>query len=579
MYPQFNMDGNGMSRNGSASTLCRTSDGCSKRSRSPSTDVDTLFVSQEPSKRVATESYGVTTKSEDAAGCEEVPAATSKNWDRVTNDCAQEHVETSTAIPIAKTDVITRGPLREHTEVHKAALTAVASSSDAPALDTNGRVPGYDVSKEQFPSCGFYLPAFRQVEAIVTRACDMVSDAYAEAKKPNGYSNEAIDIVCGSLAGCRIPSALYPVSGPVAVLGPAGSGKSSATNSIMSQQKVAFEHDGDDRGTYLVHEYRSAPADQLSKYRVVATYYSSHDIKRDVVAYFSDINAKLFEDSDQPSDDSESALEQKFHTALCFFTHLLAHRKEFQSQEIAQEYFESRGDEQVAKVCGDLYGFVEEFLESREVTDGQEVHDVSNEAELQGIFKQMCRPPKARGRMAKEGSPWPVIRKIVVHHDIALLNAGVVLADTPGFNDQNLAVVRNTMRYLKVAGTILIFLTYKRIDQNSPLDQLLRECIALGKMDNIRLVITSIDEMKPLDADDLDPEASALLKSAEVRLQRTLAEIKGTEAAKSRQRGLTAQPLSGWTEDWRLFSFPRFGLLPQSSKPISRFVAATCVIP
>lgn len=493
------MDADSIPDDGLGLNVRRTTDGGIKRSRSDYLEDDSLLVSQEASKRVAIAGIGVS----------------------AVNEPAREHPETSEVTPDA---------------------TAVPSESDTPSLDENGRVPGYDASKELFPPCGFYRPAFGLAEDIVTRVCDIVSDAYGEAKR-SGYHNEAIENVCGSsgLAACRKPSYLYPVPGSVAVLGPAGSGKSSATNSIMSQKKVAFEHDGDDRGTYLVHEYRSALPDQLSKYRVVATYYSRQDIMRDCIAHYFHMNAKIFDDSDEPSDDNESAFEQRYRTALCFFTHLLAHRQEFQTEASTVKYFEDHGDDEAPTVCQELIGFVDEFLDSRDAYhDGEEFYNVNSELELQGVFKRVCRPPKARSLASKEGSPWPIIRKVVVHQDVAILNSGVVLADTPGFNDQNLAVVQNTMRYLKVAGTVLIFLTYKRIDNNSPLDQLLRECISLGKMHNIRLVVTTIDEMKPLDADDLDAEGSARLKTAEVNLQRTLSEIRETEAAKKQAKGVNS---------------------------------------
>lgn len=417
---------------------------------------------------------------------------------------------------------------------------AIKAETSKPMLDTNGRVPKYDANKEGLPPRGAYCSDFGLAEGIVTKACDIVSDAYAEAKL-DGYYNEAIEHVCGpaGLAGCRNPSDLYDVPGPVAALGPAGSGKSSAMNSIMSQQKVAFEHDGDDRGTYLVHEYRSATPDQISIYRVVATYYSGKDIQRDIIVYYGHVNAVIFEDSNETVDDNEGAMDQQYKTALCFFTHLLAHRKEFQSEEAAVNFFEDHGDEEPDTVCMKIYGFVEEFLESREhYHNGEERYDLNSQSALQDIFKRVCRPPRARGPKVKEGAPWPIIRKVVVHQNIQVLNAGVVLADTPGFNDLNLAVVRNTTRYLKNAGTILIFLTYRRIDQNSPLDQLLRECMALGKTNQIRLVVTLIDEMNPLDSEDLDAEERACLERAETKHKRVLSDIKETEAAKKQAKGI-----------------------------------------
>ncbi|SMY21615.1 unnamed protein product [Zymoseptoria tritici ST99CH_1A5] len=420
---------------------------------------------------------------------------------------------------------------------------AAPYSLDNVVLDEEGRVPGYNINAEPLPLLAIFHPSFKLAEKDATTACDLVINVFEELVA-GGYRNDEVAVVCGDrgLAACRNPSEFYPEIGPVAVLGPAGSGKSSAINSMLSQKKAAFEHDGDDRGTYVPAEYCAPQQDQTTPYRLVAIYYSVDEIERSIVASFGDIRAMLVEPDEDSLDDSEDeVLKQKFDTAVGFFTDLLCSNKQFRTPAETHAYFEDRlenGDTE-DEVCGDLIDLVHQFLELRDACDDEkEVYDIQDENELHRILKQVSRPTRVQGQ--QRPSPWPLLQKVVVHQAVPILTAGVVIADTPGFNDQNLIVAGNTTRYLKQAGTILIFLSYKRIQQNSPLDHLIRVCISLGKMYNIRLVITMIDDMKPHtedEKDDLEVDEKARLDKAEAALRLLVIEIKENEVAKRAARG------------------------------------------
>ena len=149
---------------------------------------------------------------------------------------------------------------------------------------------GYDVETESLPGLAYYHPSFEQGEKEVARACDVFIDAYEELSS-TGYHNPEIAYVCGEdgLASCEDLSRYYALVRPIVVLGPAGSGKSSALNSLLSQSSVAFEHDGEDRGTYVIHEYRSMHPRQTQSCHVEVPYYTRPEIEKMVETHADDI--------------------------------------------------------------------------------------------------------------------------------------------------------------------------------------------------------------------------------------------------------------------------------------------------
>ena len=154
---------------------------------------------------------------------------------------------------------------------------------------------------------------------------------------------------------------------------------------------------------------------------------------------------------------------------------------------------------------------IREQLELHSQKSGETVDDVS-ETEHYSAFtppemgqklKSIVRP-QATSEGDTKPTVWPVVGHVTIHQDNSILDKGVVLADTPGYNDQNLTVKNNTMSYLQTVSTCLVFHTCKRIETNSSLDNLLRMCLALVDSSRIRLVVTMIDEMQGYEDGELD---------------------------------------------------------------------------
>lgn len=296
------------------------------------------------------------------------------------------------------------------------------------------------------------------------------------------------------------------------------------------------QHDSD-RGTYVVHEYVGPQYNQTALFEVHVPYLRRNQIKNLVSRHYSNIMDCLDRQADVDEDDSDE-LVMMLETGLDFFCAFLCDREEFKDRENAEDFFESRRSDREADVVDELMNYVHDFLEQRDLKENHEIFTAENEAELNEIFKLVSRPSRSKSGSDRgpQPSPWPLITKVQIRYDNHLLNTGVVLADTAGVTDSNTSVVSNTMQYIKRAGTVLIFASHKRIDKDPQVDRHLRECIQQGKMRNLILVVTQIDNKqvyKGMEKEDLPLAERALLDQAESHI--TALKVEETNLAKAKK--------------------------------------------
>ena len=390
-------------------------------------------------------------------------------------------------------------------------------------INADGYVNPYDSFKsEGRPRLAIYHPKFQKVEKLVTQVCDEFL-AVVEQLREQGYQNEEIERICVQhVKVFRLPHHKYPKIGPIALLGPSGIGKSSFVNCLFDQRGAALESDSTHRGTNVVHEYARAPASQLALYQVAAVYHRESQIETTVKQHCRNIFNYIKRSEDDDEEEDEADLQESYTTGIDFLRTILCNHAELASKDAAQEYFEDRLGGEEGSVVKELKKLIEDFKKTRELEDDIEYYQAENDSELANIFRQVSRVPKHAGKAARP-HPWPIIPKVQVQQDKDLLNAGLVLADTPGVTDTNRTVVDATTNYLKKAGTVLVFENIKRIDQSPTLDGNLRECIRLGKIRDTHLIVTNIDEISKL---ELSQEDRDLLNSAEVFMAQLKAEEK-----------------------------------------------------
>jgi hypothetical protein len=371
----------------------------------------------------------------------------------------------------------------------------------------------YDSSHEKLPSYAYYHPDFQSTEVSYPAIIDEFLGAYEEVKA-EGYYDGDISRICDDLRQLAEPEDHYPPIKPVACFGPAGVGKSSAINCLLDQQGTAIESDSN-RGTNLVHEFRKYQPRHMSKYVVTACYRNDKQIEILVNKHCEGIFLFLNESDECDEEDRYDEMQKNYSTGVELFQTLLCDHSEFMTDDDAREYFEEHADEP-SYVIADLNKRIRKFKASRELEDDVETLTAENNKELLEIYKSVSRGSDSKRN--RKPHPWPIVLDVKVHLDHRLLNSGVVIADTPGMNDTNSAVVDATTTYIENAGTVLVFENFKRIKQSKTLTANLRKLIELKKTQNIYLIVTGIDvatELKDVERDDFEEEEMKTLEQAE----------------------------------------------------------------
>ncbi|KAF1827424.1 uncharacterized protein K489DRAFT_16058 [Dissoconium aciculare CBS 342.82] len=380
------------------------------------------------------------------------------------------------------------------------------------------------------PRLAAYCPTFRQTEDLVAFTVNKLTRAHENISQELAFSDEAIKYVCNEeLVRVRRPQNLYPVYGSVACLGPAGAGKSSTVNSLLGKDTVAIEHDGGDRGTYVVHEYHGSHRNQETAFHVVITFRSPSAVDKLVKQHYDIIRRYLASQDENSADedlsrgteaDDEEERKARYLESLDFFSELLQMScDEFGSQNSTERFFikareeeeeEDDDDDDDDDDDGDSGGggggdddgrrhhdVLGDLCDKIKKVDGYQESalelTVTDQAALGDVFMQFARPT-VHGIFVN--ALWRLIDKIAVYHDSDILNTGLVLADAPGTGDSDPTVRCNTDCCISSSSAVLVFADISRCKDNEELRRNLRKCITSGKERQTCLVVTHIDEKK-----------------------------------------------------------------------------------
>lgn len=286
-----------------------------------------------------------------------------------------------------------------------------------------------------------YHESFGQAERL---AADVCSDFihYYRQMKDDGYTSADMDhLVLKKLQKWRTPTTCYSTVKPISLLGAAGIGKSSGINSYLNQAGVAIESDGGGRGTSVVHEYRSALPNQMHQFLVTVRYLPRKAIVNQVEQHCRSVFAfiELTTKGEENELDGEEIqeMQQKHDTGLDFFVTLLRNHEDFASRENASDYFREQPSDDLDLVVEHLVGLINGLVESRKATeDGEDSYPAETEATLTKLLHNISGP-SSPGRKTTEPSAWPLVVTVGVHQNNDLLNAGVIIGDTPGVTDTN----------------------------------------------------------------------------------------------------------------------------------------------
>lgn len=389
---------------------------------------------------------------------------------------------------------------------------------------------------EDCPRLAAYHPLCKQTEKDVARLCNDFITTYSQ-RKVAGFVSDELQSICDQLSGLRDVRKHYPFTKPVALAGPMGAGKSRTINSILGQQGLALDSDASDRGTNVVHEYLGPEVGQKTKYRVNVVYYSSSQLNIRISSIVRAAYEYLsYENGDEEVDpDDVDDLRAKFNSSLDFFRTVLCDFEEFDSRDTATAFFEehSKAKTEEDDLVELLENLFHDFKDSRKIVNDVESFSASDETELSRIFAQVSKPQDAD---LQHPHPWPIIHRLqVCVRDSDLLKKGALISDTPGIADSDRLVVDSTMMYLQDVDSVLIVSPILRTQRLNDLNDMLRQCLTLGKAERTYLVMTKIDQkdvIKLHERASLKPQFLQALEAAEVQQRKLMTEMEDLDIKK-----------------------------------------------
>lgn len=350
----------------------------------------------------------------------------------------------------------------------------------------------YDDSTEDLPSLPVYQPDFEAAEKLVPKICSTIRLKVDELKC-SGFKDETIDLLTTRISSLQYIN--YSEAKRIGFLGDAGAGKSSTINCLLGQQVTTESDQGS--GTHVIQEFVQAPKQQKEAYVGIIYFHSPDKIENLVRRHFEDIHENLTIDKKEMDEAQESELETRQETALEFFTTLLCDQESFENEDNALEYFQNATEIPEEDIINSLTQRVLKYLRSL-VKEGEELKFASDDlSKVTNPIRKLCRPGRSPADELQL-SPWPLIDRVQVKLKSRLLDAGIMLVDLPGVADKNLARVEKTKDYLKSCSAVIICHPIARAHTDRSLVESLRECDRRGKLESTIIVITKIDDIKPL---------------------------------------------------------------------------------
>ncbi|CAK3865599.1 Hypothetical predicted protein [Lecanosticta acicola] len=360
----------------------------------------------------------------------------------------------------------------------------------------------YNDGEEGYPPLPVYHPSFKKTENMVIETCDVMLETIRDLKE-RGFQDDKIDKFADSLNECRFLEKKYPPPKRIGFLGDMGAGKSSLINSLLGVN-VTKESDGTKTGTLVIQEFVKARTNQPKAYEATIYFHNAEQIEKFVQEYFQDIYEELVASRDEHTIEDMDEYESRRDTALEFFMSLLGDQSDFRSKEAARTYFQSAiAEDQHAAVKAELLRMVIAYLDTLGCEEGRGIKTFSSNRlpEIHGEILKLCRP---KGR---ELTSWPLISRIQIRLRSRLLDEGTMLVDLPGIADTNRARVDATMDYLKRCSAIVITTSVKRIADQLQVEECIKECKRLGKIEDTIVVATMTDIITTKEFEDEDEAA------------------------------------------------------------------------
>ena len=251
----------------------------------------------------------------------------------------------------------------------------------------------------------------------------------------------------------------------IGLLGDSGVGKSSLINSLLSTPGLALTDAGSRACTNNTIEYCYRFDNQTRPYAICIYFLEAKERRRMIRQHFRDY--ALHKQSDQDMDSNEFQLSfMRSQTAVETFQTLFRDRDEFADQTRIHEFLDSATMSSRDARLSKLLDWIEELLSEYDLVDDVLRLSAGTPAELSKVIEPFVKTPASASEDSIPPSPWPIVHRVKIGLDSALLGEGLIIADVPGISDTNRTRVTNAFRYLRQCEFLLVCGNIARIETN-----------------------------------------------------------------------------------------------------------------
>ncbi|KAK5702966.1 hypothetical protein LTR97_003912 [Elasticomyces elasticus] len=338
-------------------------------------------------------------------------------------------------------------------------------------------------SSEPHPKCAIYDDDISALAAVMTG----IPKKVLEALQPHEGNGRHVNT---HMAAANALTQIPPTKRPrIALVGSAGSGKSSTFNNLVDVPNMAKSLSGGQSCTCVPSEFVAPFCGQTKPYAAVIFYYNSKNIRRLLAEWINDFEVAEFEDALEWDEDTRKIYIKRSVTALETLQVLFRDLEEFRTRAAAREYLTANYHDPSTNALHNMQLSCEKKLKAKRMREGS--YSDYCEAPTRGKLREMVDPFMTAKSNGNEPALWPLVRQVCIAIRGSRVLDRMSIIDLPGISDTNETRVKTTRDFVKTCDYIWLICPISRvIDGSTVVDMVYR----YGRMfDEILIICTHAD--------------------------------------------------------------------------------------
>ncbi|KAK6001507.1 hypothetical protein QM012_002838 [Aureobasidium pullulans] len=358
---------------------------------------------------------------------------------------------------------------------------------DEPAQDTIL----WSEDQEEYPSCAVYhedvKPYQNRITDLAVNVTEQLSEICCRGGDMAKFHAEAITIQ-------RFPELKKIV---IALMGEAGSGKSSLINSILDTPHIAKEGNYGSACTCAITEFMDDFPEQTKKFAAKITFLDATQRRKLLQDHLRGYAYFYFEKDNDWTPDEKMEYHAQAQTAEGTFLDLFRGKPSFKNRKELKAYIRSAYDNDAgAVVVAQMETWAEELITAHASSSQLRVIQSDRAFRLRRLLSPFLSSSNSARRQPRL---WPLVSKVSIGIKGCRVLANLIIADMPALNDLNRSRVMVSKKYLRDSDELWVVTAVGRCISDTTVDHILCE---FGERfaGHLTMICTKIDDPMKSDA-------------------------------------------------------------------------------